>query len=161
MDSRCHAIDSFMDRNHDAEGDSPSPELPPDRIHFLLPQGCSDITDKWELEKLPKPSVLDEKKPTKLDEVKAAALNLFMEAAEKPAPSPPITAKVVLPESISVQDLARILGMKSFEVIKAAICLKAFLKATSVLPFSKASEICAVLGVEAQRDGSSGDAKSA
>lgn len=150
--SRCHAIDSFIDRNHYAEGDPPSPELPPDRIHYLLPEGCSNITDLWDLEKLPKPSVLDEKK--------SAALSCFEEAAEKPPP-PQLPAKVTLPQSISVQDLARILGMKSFEIIKTAICLKAFLKATSVLPFSKACQICEILGVEAQRGDSPGDAQSA
>jgi len=159
-----------MGRNHPAEEDSLSPDLPPDRIHYLLPEGCSEITDKWELEKqkaIPPPP--PERRVIALSLLKESALSLF-EAAEKQASGPTPNEslpkslepnKVILPESITVAALAQVLDMKVFQLIKAAIQLKLFLKADSVLPYTAAAAVCEVLGVEVRRADTSGEAEGA
>jgi hypothetical protein len=131
-----------MARNHEAEGEAPSPELPEDRIHYLLPPGCSDLTDLWALEKARENAgkrVIPPKAP-----------NVLPMVPEKVEANVKIS-QIMLPEEIKVSQLAELLGIRVFEVIKAAIPLKAFLKATNLLPFALAAAICKILGVEAVR----------
>lgn len=71
--------------------------------------------------------------------------------AQHSAASPPIIGEVLFPESMTVRDLASLLGQKPFKIIADAMQLGVFANVKQTLDFKIASTIARKYGYTAKR----------
>ncbi len=114
--------------------DDPQPE--PEKPRFLLPEGCKDLIDVLRLEL--------EDAATPWQSPPAAVSSSATASKERPK-------MVVLPDPVSVRDLAMALRLKPFQVIGFLLEFNVFATINGSIKFPIARIVCARYGVLAKR----------
>lgn len=152
-------------RRYPGHAESSPDAEPPDRIHYLLPDGCGDITDAWAREKEKR----EREKEKERSESMAAAptLELLLKAWSQHPQNIPLPKMVVLPQAISASGLAEKLGVPQWLVLRVLMELKKVAMGQalidsylgkSLLDFEVARQVCNVFAVTAYPEEKKGTA---
>ncbi|WP_395741336.1 hypothetical protein [Prosthecobacter sp.] len=124
-----------------------------EKPRYLLPEGCKDLYD-----------VIRQQERAAADRAarrKAGLMHaeLITNWLQKHAPAPPFESlppmpdSVLLPDSLTVGDLAALLHLKNYKLISILIQMQTFASASSEIGFPLACAVCRHLGVEVKRMG--------
>ncbi len=128
--------------------ESSSDTEPPDRIHYLLPDGCGDITDLWKKED-----------GEKLASASTASALSYLHAIWKKHPEASLLPQTLtLPKAVTIEELAGKLRVPIGLLIRAWMGLRPLpqgqelldtYQGKALMDFELAKKICDVFGVTA------------
>ncbi len=117
------------------------------RRGYLLPEGCKDLIDVLKLKARSGHSM-------ELSELKPQIFNFKSkpQAPPTPAPLPPVTREIVVPEKTSVAQLAALLGQKPFRIIADLMQIGVFTTLNQVLDFETIARVARMHGSSAKKE---------
>ena len=114
-----------------------NPQKEPEKPRFLLlPDGCKDLIDALRLQQ---------------QQAEAPELAYPIVSFSPVEPPQELPASVMLPDPVSIRDLALALHLKPYKVVGSLIRLNVFASLNTEIDFNTASTVCSHYGVAATK----------